>query len=90
MLDDWPLTRALKVGDDAVRVPVLTELYAKMKDAPYDPNLPALWRSLGVKVAGDSVTFDSAAPDASIVTSIDRPRMRRMKRAKESSSWHLW
>src|SRR5579872_491548 len=83
MLDDWPLTRALKAGDDAVGVPVLTELYARMKDAPYDPNLPMLWQRLGVNLAGDSVTFDSAAPDASIVTSIDKPRTRRLKRLKE-------
>ncbi len=53
MLDDWPLTRALKVGDDAVGVPVLMELYDKMKDAPFDPNLPQLWQNLGVKVRGD-------------------------------------
>ena len=83
MLDDWPLTRALKAGDDAVGVPVLAELYARMKDAPYDPNLPMLWQRLGVNLAGDSVTFDSAAPDASIVTSIDKPRTRRLKRLKE-------
>jgi hypothetical protein len=74
MLNDWPLARALKVGDDAVGVPVLTELYAKMKDAPYDPNLPALFQGLGVKAAGESVTFDPTAPDASIVISIMRPR----------------
>ena len=85
MLDEWPLARALKVGDDAVGVPVLMELYAKMKDAPDDPNLPMLWQRLGVKLAGDSVAFDSAAPDASIVTSIDEPRVRRVKRPKESS-----
>jgi hypothetical protein len=85
MLDDWPLPRALKVGDDAIGVPVLTELYAKMKDAPYDPNLPQLWQRLGVKVAGDSVTFDSAAPDASIVTSIMKPRGDRSRCAKELS-----
>ncbi|HLX37720.1 MAG TPA: hypothetical protein VKR29_07960 [Candidatus Binataceae bacterium] len=75
MLDDWPsLSRALKVGDDAVGIPVLMELYTKMKDAPYDPNLPALFQRLGVKLAGDSVTFDPNAPDASIVTSIMKPR----------------
>ncbi len=85
MLDDWPLTRVLKVGDDAIGVPVLMELYAKMKDAPYDPNLPELWQRLGVKVAGDSVNFDSAAPEASIVTSIMKPRGGRSICAKELS-----
>ena len=80
MLDDWPLARALKVGDDAVGVPVLMELYSKTKDAPYDPDLPALFQHLGVKLAGDSVTFDSSAPDASIVTSIMNPRGNRLNR----------
>jgi hypothetical protein len=77
MLSDWPLTRALKVGDDAVGVPVLTELYNKMKDAPVDPNLTQLWQRLGVKVTGDSVAFDTNAPDASIVASIMKPRGSR-------------
>jgi hypothetical protein len=83
MLDDWPLVRALKVGDDAIGVPVLIELYDKMKDAPWDPNLPRLWQDLGVKVAGDTVTFDSKAPDASIVASIMKPRSDRAICAKE-------
>jgi hypothetical protein len=83
MLDEWPLTRALKVADDAIGVPVLVELYNKMKDAPYDPNLPELWKSLGVKIAGDSVTFDSRAPEASIVTSIMKPRAGRSSCARE-------
>ena len=83
MLDDWPLARALKVGDDATGVPVLMQLYDKMKDAPYDPNLPRLWKSLGVTVAGETVTFDPKAPEASIVTSIMKPRAGRSSCAKE-------
>lgn len=77
LLDDWPLARALKVGDDAIGSPVLMELYDKMKDAPYDPNLPQLWKSLGINVAGDSVAFDSKAPEASIVIAIMKPRGSR-------------
>jgi hypothetical protein len=77
MLSDWPLEHALKVGDDAVGVPVLTELYNKMKDAPADPHLAELWQRLGVRDTGDSVAFDANAPDASIVTSIMKPRGNR-------------
>jgi len=83
MLDDWPLTRALKAGDDAIGVPVLIELYDKTKDAPLDPNLLKLWQDLGVKVAGDSVTFDSNAPEAAIVTAIMKPRADRSICTKE-------
>ncbi|HVN27934.1 MAG TPA: hypothetical protein VMT64_05575 [Candidatus Binataceae bacterium] len=74
MMTDKPLAHALKVGDDAVGVPVLAELYNQMKDAPMDPHLDELWKRLGVKVAGDSVAFDASAPEAAIVTSIMKPR----------------
>ena len=77
MLDDWTLARALEVGDDAIGVPVLMELYDRLKDAPFDPNLPKLWQDLGVKVAGASVAFDPNAPLAAIVTSIMKPREER-------------
>ncbi len=70
MEHDWPLVRALKVGDDAVGVPVLMELYDQMKATPVTPDLDARWRELGVRPSGDSVTFDQSAPQASIVRSI--------------------
>ena len=70
MTQDWSLERALKVGDDSVGVPVLTELYNRWKNAPVDPNLPKLWHDLGIKVEGDSVSLDPAAPMASIAQSI--------------------
>ena len=70
MQHDWPLVRALKVGDDAVGVPVLTELYDQMKATPVTPDLDAMWRDLGVRPSGDSVSFDQSAPQASIVRSI--------------------
>ncbi|HUL42218.1 MAG TPA: hypothetical protein VLV32_10005 [Burkholderiales bacterium] len=58
----WSLRRALKVGDDATGVPVLTELYERMRAAPVGADLPELWRNLGVAVDGGSVTFDDHAP----------------------------
>jgi hypothetical protein len=70
MEHDWPLVRALKAGDEAIGVPVLTELYERMKATPVTPDLDAKWRELGVRPAGDSVTFNESAPQASIVRSI--------------------
>ncbi len=67
---DWPLARALKTGDDATGVPVLTELYDQMKATPVTPDLPALWRGLGFQPSRDSVVFDQTAPLASVVRSI--------------------
>ena len=58
----WELRRAFKVGDAATGVPVLTELYERMRAAPVDTELPELWRSLGVAVDGRSVIFDEQAP----------------------------
>jgi len=70
MEHDWPHARALKVGDDAIGVPVLMELYDRMKAAPISPDLSAMWRELGVQPSGDSVVFDQGAPLASVVRSI--------------------
>ena len=70
MEHDWPLTRALKAGDDATGVPVLIALYDRMKATPIMPDLPALWHQLGIQPSGNSVVFDQGAPLASVVRSI--------------------
>jgi hypothetical protein len=70
MEHDWQLARALKGADDAVGVPVLMELYDRMKATPVAPDLSAMWRELGVQPSGNSVRFDQSAPQASIVRSI--------------------
>jgi hypothetical protein len=43
----WPIARIFKVGDDATGTHVLADLYDKMRDKPYAPDLEALWRELG-------------------------------------------
>jgi len=75
MEHDWPLARALKAGDDAIGVPVLMELYDRMKATPVTPDLSALWHELGVRPSGDSVVFDQSAPLASVVRSIMARRL---------------
>jgi hypothetical protein len=70
MEHDWPIARALKAGDDAIGVPVLMELYDRMKATPISPDLSAMWHDLGVRPSGDSVVFDQGAPIASVVRSI--------------------
>jgi hypothetical protein len=62
----WALTRALEVGDRAVGVPVLTQLYNQMKAAPVKPDLELLWRKLGVEMKGEAVIFDDGAPWAAV------------------------
>jgi hypothetical protein len=64
--DDWPIERILQVGDKATATNVLSDLYAKMRDKPYAPDLDALWRDLGVAVRDGHVTFDDSAPLAAV------------------------
>jgi hypothetical protein len=59
---DWELEKALSMGDRATGVPVLTTLYGKMKDRPFDVDLDALWKQLGVERNGKGVLFDDTAP----------------------------
>ena len=65
METSWPLTRALEVGDRAVGAPVLMELYDEMKANPLKPDLPQLWRKLGIETDRRPITFDDTAPWAS-------------------------
>ena len=71
---DWPLEKALQIGDAAVGVPVLQELYAKLGAAPGNIDLTQLWRDLGIAVSGDSVTYDDQAPLAATRKAIMRAR----------------
>jgi hypothetical protein len=59
---DWPLEKALDTGDQATGVSVLRPLYEKMKDQPYDVDLPALWKQLGIERDGGTVRFLDDAP----------------------------
>jgi hypothetical protein len=59
---DWPLEQALKIGDEATGVSVLVLLFQKMKNQPYDVDLPAMWKELGVERDGNTVQFIDSAP----------------------------
>jgi hypothetical protein len=37
-----------------------------MKDQPYDVDLPAMWKDLGVESTGDTVRFLESAPMAKV------------------------
>lgn len=72
--EDWPIERALKMGDDATGTHVLVDLYHEMSDKPLTVDLPEMWKKLGITVDGKSVRFDSRAPDAAIREAITRKR----------------
>lgn len=59
---DWPLVKALEVGDETTGVNVLVPLYEKMKAQPYDVDLAAMWKNLGIERDGNTVNFIDSAP----------------------------
>jgi hypothetical protein len=63
---DWSLVRALETADRATGVPVLKELYNKMRSTPIAPDLAMLWKDLGVDGIGENVVFNDSAPLASV------------------------
>jgi hypothetical protein len=69
----WPLERLLREGDRATGVPALAELHARMGGKPEDVDLDGLWRRLGVRAAGETVTFDDSAPLAAVRRSMAPP-----------------
>jgi predicted metalloprotease with PDZ domain len=62
----WDVTRLLDLGDAATGTHVLHDVFRELALAPGTIDLPALWRRLGVKVDGERVTFDDAAPLAPV------------------------
>ena len=72
---EWTIERSFREADKAVGVPVLEELYKKMKDAPVAPDLDAIWRDLGIKLQHGKIELDDTAPKAAIRRAISaRPR----------------
>jgi hypothetical protein len=69
---EWPLERAIAIGDQATGVPVLHELYEQMKARPVTVDLDALWKKLGVNAVNGQVVFDDSAPLAAIRRAITR------------------
>ena len=62
----WPLERALRIGDAAVGITVLSELYRKMRTDPVTPDLSELWAQLGIELRDGEIRFDDRAPLADV------------------------
>lgn len=67
---DWPLERALQVGDKATGGKTLMTLYSQMAAKPMPVDLTDLWKQLGVRREGGEVAFDSSAPLAQVRAAI--------------------
>jgi hypothetical protein len=67
---EWPLARALDIGDHATGTRTLTELYGKMAAQPVTVDLTHFWEQLGVHRSSQGITLDDRAPWAAIRASI--------------------
>ncbi len=67
---EWPLERALELGDRATGTKTLMDLYRQMASKPVAVDLPDLWKQLGVSSSQGTVTFDDRAPLAEIRAAI--------------------
>jgi hypothetical protein len=63
---DWELTKALKIGDQATGTTVLSDLYNQMKDRPVSVDLQEKWKQLGIEWDGSAVHLRDDAPEAAI------------------------
>ena len=69
---DWPLMKALEVGDKATGTTVLVEQYKQWSNNPMPVDLPKLWADLGISDGKDGASFNSNAPLARIREAITR------------------
>lgn len=69
---EWPLERAIAIGDRATGVTVLHDLYEQMKATPVTVDLNGLWKKLGVQQQNGRIVFDDSAPLAVIRKAITR------------------
>ncbi len=66
----WDVARVIEIGDAATGVTVLRDFYQTMALRRHDLDLKSIWTKLGIRPAGEGITFDDAAPLASIRKSI--------------------
>jgi hypothetical protein len=62
----WDLPRTLAIGDRAVAVSVLSDLYKQYATAPGTVDLASLWVRLGVRRVRNQVVYDDSAPLANV------------------------
>ncbi|MDB6136994.1 MAG: hypothetical protein JWO94_66 [Verrucomicrobiaceae bacterium] len=63
---DWELEKAIEAGDKATGVPVLHDLYMKMRATSVQTDLEGLWRQLGIEHHDNHISFNDTAPLAAI------------------------
>jgi len=62
----WEMAEVLRVADAVAGTPVFTELFRTLAETPGAPDLPSLWRRMGITLRRDTVVYDDDAPLASV------------------------
>ena len=73
--NDWPIEKALEVGDRATGTAVLMTLYKSMGQKPEQVDLDSFWKKFGVRMENGNVVLDSSAPLAATRERITSPRL---------------
>jgi hypothetical protein len=76
---EWPLERALRIGDEATEGRTLTELYGKMASQPFAVDLNHLWKQLGDRDHSPGSVLDPKAPWAGVREAICAPERQEVK-----------
>lgn len=71
--NNWPLMKALEIGDKATGTTVLTDQYKQWSESPSPVDLPKLWKDLGVSAGAQGAALDPHAPLARIREAITAP-----------------
>lgn len=71
----WPIERVITTGDEATGTTVMTDLYKALAEDAVTPDLDTWFERLGVRYENDKVSFDDAAPLASIRRAITERRL---------------
>jgi hypothetical protein len=58
----WDMEEVLRIADATVGLPVFSEQYRQLAEKPGAPDLPGLWRRLGVSLDHGRVVYDDTAP----------------------------
>ena len=67
---DWSAEQLMTVGDKATGTAALSKLYASWAHERVDPDLDAMFASLGVSAQGEGVALDDTAALAALRRSI--------------------
>jgi hypothetical protein len=74
---DWPLSRALDIGDAATGTRVLTEQYRSWSTSPVRVDLEKLWQQLGIQRSGADLELSPTAPYAKMREAITTAKYAR-------------